>query len=103
MLLLKKKRRWGTWLTQSKEHVTLDFQVMSSSPTWGIEINKFLRAVKKERFRWMNGWIHILTFKYLMGKVQGKIRGNSIMLKNKARMSIISTTIQHCTQGIHCT
>lgn len=51
----------------------------------------------------MNGWIHILTFKYLMGKIQGKIRGNSIMLKNKARMSIISTTIQRCTQGIHCT
>lgn len=51
----------------------------------------------------MDEWMDTYSFKYLMGKIQGKIRGNSIMLKNKARMSVISTTIQHCTQGIHCT
>ena len=29
---------WGAWWAQSVEHMTLDLEVMSSSPTLGIEI-----------------------------------------------------------------
>lgn len=38
------RSRWGTWLAQSVEWVTLDLGVMISSPTLGIELTK------KEKF-----------------------------------------------------
>ena len=35
---LEDKKFGGTWLAQSVEHMTLDFGVVSSSPTLGAEI-----------------------------------------------------------------
>ena len=37
---------WGTWLTQSVEHVTLYFGIVSSSLTLGVEIT-LKKALKK--------------------------------------------------------
>lgn len=45
----------------------------------------------------MDGWMDILSFKSLKGETQV----NSIMMRNKARMSVISTTIEHCTSHTH--
>jgi len=36
--LLDEKQKWGAWLAQWVEHVTLDLGVVSSSPTLGVEI-----------------------------------------------------------------
>lgn len=46
----------------------------------------------------MDGWMDILSFKSLKGETQV----NSIMMRNKARMSIISTTVEQCTSHTHC-
>ena len=40
----KSSKRSSSWLAQSVEHVTLDLEVVSSSPTLGIEITFKKRA-----------------------------------------------------------
>lgn len=42
------------WLSQSVEHETLNFRVMSASPTWGVEPK--------------NKYIHIYMHTYINGK-----------------------------------
>ena len=37
----------GAWLAQSEEHVTLDLGVISSSPTWGVEITYINKTLKQ--------------------------------------------------------
>lgn len=51
----------------------------------------------------MDEWMDTYSFKYLMEENTRQNMRQFIMLRDKARMSIISTTFQHCTQGIHCT
>lgn len=44
IMLLKVMIAWATWLDQATEHTTLDLNILSSSPTLGIEIkNKILK------------------------------------------------------------
>ena len=35
--LKQEGRAWGAWMAPSVEHVTLDFRVVSSNPTLGVE------------------------------------------------------------------
>ena len=48
-----------TWLAWSVEHVTVDFRVMSSSPTLGLELT--LKKKRKERNKKRNGFTQALT------------------------------------------
>ena len=54
----------GAWLAQSVERVTLDLEVMSSSPTWGVKLTLKKKKLKTERplahVRWECNMVQLL-------------------------------------------